>query len=1633
MQSYLLRTTTSIQRVIGIFCFMILSSWVLMAQPSNNSPCGAIPLPLSNQCTWVEGTNEDATNSAVMPRPSCGNYSGGDVWYVVQVPSTGSVEINTKAGQLKNMTMAAYSANSCSGPFTQIACAEEGSTVDYLMPKITINNRTPGSYVFIRIFDHVCSNILCGANDPHQRGTFFICASVGYGNVTSGSNPVGSYNCNNTPVAGNTCETATPICTFNGYCGSTTGYSANYWYNGSRGLGGPLTAQGVFCGSIENNSFIKFVAGASSVQLNVIVNGSSCSDGIQFMMFNNPTGGPTCQSLDIISYGCEYQMYPGSNTFVATGLTYGQEYILMVDGFGGDRCNYQINAVSGVLVRMSAGQDRTICLGETVSLSVYGAGTGSITWTGSNLNSTAGQTVTATPTTTGTFQYIVDAPTLNPACVGQPRDKDTVLVTVIAPMGNVGLSQSGGGCSGGTVTLTASGGSTYTWTPTTGLNNTTGAVVTATPAVTTTYTVKASNGSGCPNTNSITVTASGGPALTVSTSKDTICTGGTGSVLTASPGFTTYSWSPTTGLSPTTGATVTANPSSVGNYTYTVTGTLAGCPNTTATKTITVISGAVVNVTPASPIICNGQSVTLTASPAGVYNWIGPSGFTQNGVGAITVSPTSNATYTATGITCPSLGSATVNITSLPAALTAVNGSRCGTGTVGLSVTGACAGTINWYATNVSTTSLGTGSSFTTPSISSTTTYYASCTAGSCEGPRVPVVATINTTPPNANAGPAGALTCAVSSVQLNGSSTTPGVTYSWSGPGIVSGGNTATPTVNAAGTYTLSVTNPATGCTNTAQTTVSSSGAIPNASAGTSKTLTCTSTTVVLDGSSSTAGVTFSWSGPGIVSGGNTATPTVNAAGTYTLTVTNPANGCTNTAQTTVSSSGAIPNASAGANKTLTCTITTIALEGSSTTPGVTFSWSGPGIISGGNTATPTVNAAGTYALIVTDPANGCTNTSQANVSGNTILPNASAGSNKTLTCTTTAITLDGSSSTPGATFSWSGNGIVSGGNTATPTVNTNGTFILSVTNPANGCTSTTQVNVTSNTTTPDVNAGPDRALTCTVSSVQLAGSSTTPGASFSWSGPGITSGGNTASPTVNTPGTYTLTVSNPANGCSATGQASVSSSGTPPNANAGGDKTLTCTITSVTLNGSSATPGVSFSWSGPGIVSGGNTATPSANAAGTYTLTVTDPANSCTATASTTINSNTTSPQVNAGADAIINCAVGSVQLSGSSATTGATFAWSGPGITGGGNTTTPTVNAPGTYTLTVSNPANGCTATDEAMVTNGTDLPDANAGPDQIIDCRASSVQLQGSSSTSGVTVSWTGPGITAGSGTFTPTVNAAGNYTMTITNPANGCVYSDLVAVRVAEPMVISANITPNPCAQLYIGAITVTVSGGIPPYTFTWSNGSSAQSLSGISGGQYDLIVTDSTGCREELSYTVPQGIFEVVAYYDSTINVGESIQLFGIVSGGSGEEVFAWSPPDYLNCTDCEDPVSTPLQNIVYYLTVTDTNGCSYTDSILIKISKFFDLYIPNTFTPNNDGVNDQFVVLGDTENVQTFSMWVFNRWQEILFYTEDIETGWDGTYKGRDQPLDVYTYVIHVTFSNGKSEKYKGYIVLIR
>lgn len=135
--------------------------------PANDDPCGATPLPMNTSCSYTISSTANATATTGVPAPGCANYNGADVWFSAVVPASGGLIIDSNTGVITDGGMALYTAPACSGPFTLIACDDDGSA-NGLMPMIAANGLTPGSTVYIRFWEYGGDN----------NGTFSICASI---------------------------------------------------------------------------------------------------------------------------------------------------------------------------------------------------------------------------------------------------------------------------------------------------------------------------------------------------------------------------------------------------------------------------------------------------------------------------------------------------------------------------------------------------------------------------------------------------------------------------------------------------------------------------------------------------------------------------------------------------------------------------------------------------------------------------------------------------------------------------------------------------------------------------------------------------------------------------------------------------------------------------------------------------------------------------------------------------------------------------------------------------------------------------------------------------------------------------------------------------------------------------------------------------------------------------------------------------------------------------------------------------------------------------------------------------------------------------------------------------------------
>ncbi|MEM1319241.1 MAG: T9SS type A sorting domain-containing protein [Bacteroidota bacterium] len=751
----------------------------------------------------------------------------------------------------------------------------------------------------------------------------------------------------------------------------------------------------------------------------------------------------------------------------------------------------------------------------------------------------------------------------------------------------------------------------------------------------------------------------------------------------------------------------------------------------------------------------------------------------------------------------------------------------------------------------------------------------------------------------------------------------TPGYSYLWS-----NGSTNNTINVTSAGTYTATVTD-FNGCTGTTQANITSESP-PIADAGPDMMLDCNNLSVVLSGLNSTSGasITYQWStsGGNIVSGSTTRTPTVNAAGTYTILVTDNNTGCT-------ASDDAVVTQVAGPS--FSALQTNVACNGECTgsidltvvggVPPLTLDWSDNSL---DGIEDPTGLCAGAFGITIID-ANNCIASSTIVISEPSALSLSISGlTNISCASPTGSATVNASGGTPAYSYLWS-NG------TTNPTINvmTAGVYTVTVTD-ANNCTATTSTSITNNATPPTADAGPDMQLNCNNMSVVLSGINSSVGSvTYQWStsGGNITSGSSTLTPTVNAAGTYTLVVTDNNTGCSASDEAVVTQVADPSISST--QTNVSCHGTcdgSIDLTISGGAAPLTFDWSDNSL---DGTEDPTGLCAGTFGITVID-ANNCMASSTITI----TEPsimQASISGQTNISCAspTGTATVAVTGGTPSHSFLWS-TGTTGA----TVSVMAAGTYTATVTD-ANNCTATAVATISSNATPPTADAGPDMQLNCNNMSVVLSGTNSSVGsVTYQWTasaGGNIVSGATTTTPTVNAAGTYTLVVTDTNTGCSASDMAMVtQVADPS-ISGVVTNVSCNGDSDGRIDLTISGGQPSFTFDWSDNSldGIEDPSGLSAGTFTVTVTDANNCIASATYVVNEP--SPLLLSGTTVNVdcngsdNGSIDL--TVSGGTAPYDYDWSDDNF---DGMQDPTGLGAGN--YTVTVTDNNNCTETASFTI-------------------------------------------------------------------------------------------------
>lgn len=843
--------------------------------------------------------------------------------------------------------------------------------------------------------------------------------------------------------------------------------------------------------------------------------------------------------------------------------------------------------------------------------------------------------------------------------------------------------------------------------------------------------------------------------------------------------------------------------------------------------------------------------------------------------------------------------------------------------------------------------------------------------------------------------------------------------TYSWS-PG---GWTTATVNNLCAGTYTVTVTD-ALSCSPPTTVAITVGASVPTL------TIVPTQTNVACNGQcTGTASVTVTGGTPGytynwLPSGGNSASASGLCAGVYTVDVADQG-GCTATLTFTITEGTAITSSSSSTPAACGNNNGSATVIPSGGAGGYTYVWSP----SGGTGSTEANLGAGTYTCTITD-ANGCTLTQTVSVPSTGGLTSTIASTN--VLCfgnATGSATVTPVGGNPGYTFLWS----PSGGNGSSASALTAGTYTC-VTTDASGCTSTSAVTITEPSQLVISAAGFN--VTCNgvcdgqVVTIPAGG---TPNYSFLWN-----TGCTTAACNSICAGNYTVTVTD-ANGCTGTDTAnvtqppaiSISTSIQPANCNQN-DGSATASA-----NGGSGT--LTYQWIG-----GPASATYNNIGAGTYSVVVTD-ANGCSDTVTATVT-NLNGVLLASCGTTDVSCyglSDGSINVCASQGTPGYSYSWS-PNVSA---TASAVGISAGSYVVTVTD-ALGCLATLTITLTQPPQLSiTASAAP--AVVCEGSSVQLTGvpNGGAPGYTVTWNPGSLVGNTQNIVP--NATTTYTVDVTD-ANGCIADTTVLVTVsAMPVAILSADTTTGCAPLCVNFTDVsTVSVPSVITSWSWNFGDNTSStLQNPShcysdAGVYSvtLTVTTGDGCTETIVmanyievYAIPTAAF--TASPQPTTILASTIFF---TDNSTNASMWNWNFGDLSNSSSIlQNPSFLYPDPICYQVTleVTSPDGCTDSTSHQICIDPDVNIYVPNTFTPNQDGINETFIPVTVGIDPEKYEFWVFDRWGNLIFYTDEINDGWDGKVLGHDQLCQEDTYVWKVKCVDVLDKKHNliGHVNLIR
>lgn len=841
-------------------------------------------------------------------------------------------------------------------------------------------------------------------------------------------------------------------------------------------------------------------------------------------------------------------------------------------------------------------------------------------------------------------------------------------------------------------------------------------------------------------------------------------------------------------------------------------------------------------------------------------------------------------------------------------------------------------------------------------------------------------------------------LNCYAPTLLLDGSGSDQGAMFSYSWQtvdgSILSGSSGLSPEINTAGTYTLVISNLDNGCIDSAQVVVTEDFVEPDLSIATPDTFYCNVASVQLSSATSLAPAVrqFNWTTAegNIQTGDQSASPTVIAPGTYQATLQNLENGCQVTDSIEVFENTEAPLVQLAAPEILNCAVTSQQLSAQGSDFGMPFQveWTtnDGNIINGSNSLAPEIDQPGTYQLSITNTINACATTEEVTVQQDTVVPSLSIIPPAMLTCNTAQLNLNAVGSSGGVDFniSWTttdGN-IVSGQAGFTPVINEPGTYQLTIQNTGNQCEDSLSVTVVQDISTPAIDIQPPLPLNCTTEEITIDASNSSSGPLFAYSWETddgqITTGGDAPTPQVNAPGAYTLTIVNLQNGCDSSQSVQVSQDTIAPTILFAPPAELNCGLSQTNLDASASSNGNNFvyNWStyNGNLVGANDIPDPLVDQPGAYTLAIINTENGCVTMDSVTVSQDVSLPTIAIETPSVLNCIVTSVTLDASGSSAGGNFdvQWTNvdSNIIVNPNSLTPSIQAPGLYTLSILNTANECQDSMQIEVQQDITVPEIVIAEPGLLTCAVTEQVLDASNSSTGndFTYSWnTADGqIQSGMETPTPVIDQPGTYTLTLLNTQNGCdsVQSVVIDQNITTPQISIAAPTELNC-NLNETTLDASNSSSGPTFTYQWTT-PDGNILTGANTtlpmvsepGTYNLLIQNTfNGCDTTASTVVTENIDGPILDIEPPVTLNcliENTVLDASSSSTGSNFEFDWTTTDGNIAADANTLTPTIDASGTYQLLIVNTdNDC--VDSLAVTV--------PQDITPPIAAAGEDFVL----------------------------------------------------------------------